>query len=151
MRAYTLEDIKASFLADDLRHWRDPKLDLIQWQEIDFLSWKHPVDGNYFACLECEGKLIGLVVQMNSGVGNSRNTCALCGASNHEIGTKACFVETRRNPRKKVGTHICADLACSERVRGERAGLFSYETISTGRRIERLQERLIRFAKRTFS
>ncbi len=150
MKVYTLEQIKASFLADDLEQWKAPDLTAVHWQEIDFLSWKHPQDGHYFACIESDEDLIGIVVRMNSGIGSGRNACALCGASNHAMGVKACFVETRNNPRKKIGTHICADLGCSARVRGQSAGLFSYETISTGRRIERLQERLQRFIRRSF-
>lgn len=143
MKPYPLESIKQSFPARDIDQvWQDPDLQDFPWEERDFISWKHPHAGHYFACLDTPEGLRGIIFQMNSGMGRSSGYCDLCFASNREIGIKPAFIEQGSNPRRKIGIYVCGDLACSQRVRGQKSAYFMYETISVGRRIERLQMRL---------
>ncbi|MFW7379422.1 MAG: FBP domain-containing protein [Oligoflexus sp.] len=149
MNKYSIETIKSSFSCHDIQErWSAPDVRNIYWDDLDFLTWKHPDSGHYYACLETVNGLHGVVFQMNPGNGRSAGHCDFCLASNQEIGVKAAFIEVDSNPRYKVGLHVCGDLACSARVRGKQAGYFMYETISVGRRIERLQSRLQRFWQR---
>ena len=150
MNKYDVEDIRQAFIPDDRTNWVDPKLSAIQWDDLDFLAWKHPKAGNYFACVEEGGRLFGFIFSMNTGTGNTGTNCDLCFASNDEVGVKAAMVETVDNPKKKIGIHVCSDLACSHRVRGLQRGVFLYETISTGRRIERLQQKMVRFVTKVY-
>ena len=150
MNKYSLEQIKEAFIPDDRRDWVDPKLERLVWDELDVLAWKHPKGGNYFACIEDNGQLYGMIFQMNAGAGRAGASCDLCYGTNDESGVKSAFIELVDNPRRKLGIHVCSDLACSQRVRGEAPAVFMYETISTGRRIERLQEKLGRFAQKVF-
>lgn len=146
MRPYTLEELKSTFSYEELQQWVDPRE--VDWAENDFLAWKHPQAGNYFVCVPTREKLYGMVFRMNAGAGNMQGQCELCFASNTDQGVKLATVETQDNPRRQIGFHVCSDMACSERIRGLRAGLFMYETISVGKRIERLQGKIERFARR---
>lgn len=146
MKVYSLEEIRSSFFVDDLKHWSPPDLNRFAWQDMDYLAWPHPRAGSFFVCIETEQGLVGSVFEMNAGAGRNQVSCGLCYASNQEIGAKSAMIATASNPRRKIGIHVCADLACHERVRGQRPALFQYETISVGRRIERLQQKLGRIA-----
>jgi hypothetical protein len=138
-----MDAIESSFLpADRYGNWVAPNLNQFPWDDRDFLAWKHPLAGNYYIVAETRAGLTGLILQMNPGVGSTSSPCQLCLATNHRSGVKAAFVESHSNPRRKIGLHVCGDLGCSHRVRGQLPGHFMYETISTGRRIERLQMRL---------
>lgn len=149
MQKYSTQTIKNSFSAHDVQdRWLAPDLNQIYWEDLDFLAWKHSDGGHYYACFETSKGLHGVIFQMNPGNGRSGGHCDLCLASNHDVGVKAAFVEIDANPRFKIGLHVCGDLACSARVRGQQAGYFMYETISVGRRIERLQSRLQRLLRR---
>lgn len=150
MNQYTLEEIKAAFIPDDQELWLDPDLNSVSWDDRDFLAWKHPKAGNYFVCVEDNGKLMGMIFQMNTGAGNLGASCDLCFATNDELGVKSAFIEVVDKPRRKLGVHVCSDLACSSRVRGVKPGVFMYETISVGRKVERLQEKIRRFACRIY-
>ncbi len=146
MRPYLLDELKATFSHDERQEWVDPKN--INWEERDFLAWKHPQAGYYFVCVPSRERLYGMVFRMKAGAGNLFGQCDLCLASNDEQGVKLATVETVDNPRRQIGLHVCADLGCSERIRGLKAGLFMYETISIGKRIERLQMKMERFARK---
>lgn len=148
MRPYTLEEIKSAFAPYDRAIWVDPDLKSISWEDQDFLAWKHPEAGSYYVCVDSREKLYGMVFKMNAGAGNLRGQCDLCHASNNIQGIKLALVETQDNPRRQLGVQVCADLACSERIRGLKAGIFMYETISVGKRIERLQMKIERFARK---
>ncbi|NRA63888.1 MAG: FBP domain-containing protein [Pseudobacteriovorax sp.] len=138
------------FYKDDRTHWSPPKLSNVDWGSIDFLSWKHEKNGNYYLLMEQEDGdgVRGFVVEMNAGHGVNKNSCSLCHARNQDIGVKAAFIKTNSNPRRKIGIHVCGDLGCSHRVRGILPSIFPFETITVGRRIERLQERLNRLLLR---
>lgn len=148
MRPFKLEEIKAAFAPFDRVAWVDPELSSIQWDDLDYIAWKHPDAGSYFVGVDSREKLYGMVFKMNAGAGNLRGQCDLCHASNNVQGIKLALVETQENPRRQLGIQVCADLACSERIRGLKAGVFMYETISVGKRIERLQLKLQRFARK---
>ncbi len=148
MRSYTLEEIQASFAPYDRALWVNPEVKSLDWEDQDFLAWKHPEGGSYFVCVDTREKLYGMVFSMNAGAGNLRGQCDLCHASNNVQGIKLAMVETADNPRRKLGLQVCADLACSARIRGLERGVFMYETVSVGKRIERLQLRLERFARK---
>ncbi|SMF14019.1 FBP domain-containing protein [Pseudobacteriovorax antillogorgiicola] len=150
MNQYSMTDIRAAFIPDDRKDWVDPEIHRIVWDDIDFLAWKHPKAGNYYACVESGGELLGFVLSMNTGNGSSAVSCDLCFANNDDVGVKAALIETLENPKRKIGIHCCADMACSARVRGLSQGIFMYETITVGRRIERLQDKMMRFAKRVY-
>lgn len=148
MHPISFEDVKSSFFEDDLERWDAPPLDTWSWDFNDFIKWQHYAAGNYYACVPTANGPVGMVFEMNNGNGVSSNVCGLCYARNNEVGVKAAWVKTATNPRRKVGMHVCADLGCSLRVRGTLPGHFYYETISKGRRIERLQTRLEKFANK---
>lgn len=149
MRKHSLESVKSAFALKDVKdNWQDPPLDDVDWEELDFLAW-NPIGGSdYFVCFENANELVGAVFSMNAGGARSSGHCDLCYATNREHGVKAAMIEVDANPRYKIGLHVCSDLACSARVRGNLPAYFMYETISVARRIERLQQRASNFARR---
>lgn len=145
MQKPTARQIKAGFSVEEQQDWCDPPEE-VDWQDSDFLAWKHPRGGSWFVLMPLGEGWQGMVFQMNAGAGTAGGPCQLCLATGPEPGTKAALVETWSNPRRKLGLHVCADMGCSQRVRGLRPGRFMSETLSAGRRIERLQMRLAGFA-----
>lgn len=146
MELWTPERIKQSFIPDDLLRYTPPPKGLAV-EDRDFIAWPEHGTGRYFSVIPTSEELVGLIFQMNPGQGTLTGRCSLCMATNYEVGTKAALIETLTNPRRKVGYHVCADLECSARCRGLVPGIFMYETIGTGRRIERLQFNLQRLTR----
>jgi hypothetical protein len=148
MRKLDRNTIHEAFASHDRMLWEEPRLEDLDWDDHDFLAWPHPQAGSYFFCVPTEQAAVGAIFEMNAGAGSFQGSCDICHAQNHDVGIKSALIETHSNPRRKIGFHVCADLGCSARIRGLRPALFPYETISVGRRIERLQEKLARIVSR---
>lgn len=117
----------------------------LSWAEREYYSWFRADESTAFLVTALPERNVGLVLYPSSPVG--RGMCDLCLGFDRQQGTRLFMAENWQRPRLKQGVHICADLNCSDTVRG---GLWVYrmsETISVGRRIERLQERLERFVR----
>jgi len=148
MRKLDRSLVREAFAVHDRMDWQEPDLEMFPWDDHDVLAWRHPVGGSYYVCIPTRDGAVGAIFEMNAGAGNFAGSCDICHAQNHDVGVKPALIETHANPRRKIGFPVCADLGCSLRIRGLRAAHFPYETISVGRRIERMQEKLGRIVER---
>jgi hypothetical protein len=97
----------------------------LDWAELDLLGWrdpKAPLRG--YLVLEVDGEPLGIAVRAADTRMSSRTTamCLLCQTAQSgdavSLFTARRVGEAGRNGNT-VGTYICADLACSHRVRTE--------------------------------
>ncbi|MBB3083465.1 FBP domain-containing protein [Geodermatophilus sabuli] len=97
----------------------------LDWAELDLLGWrdpKAPLRG--YLVLEVDGEPLGIAVRAADTRMSSRTTamCLLCQTAQSgdavSLFTARRVGEAGRNGNT-VGTYICADLACSQRVRTE--------------------------------
>lgn len=129
MRALTEREVRRSFVncsrgeASGLALPRD--FDALDWAELEMLGWrdpKAPLRGYLVA--EIDGEPLGLALRAAATRMSVRTavSCLLCqtGRSGDAVSlfTAKRMGEAGRNGNT-VGTYICADLACSARVRTE--------------------------------
>ena len=155
--------IHASFDRIDQAYLCEPNLKLVNWSDIDFLSWSSPERHRSFLCIptpssyrsrsaEIHSKKltnnhVGLVIRFH-GQGTDNGLCDLCLTANRTTGTHLGMIDSFTTPRRSHGLHVCRDLDCSAAVRGAVGNRGLSETISIGQRIERLQGRLLALLQR---
>lgn len=108
----------------------------------DYLAWTHPAGGRVFLVFAAPGKQpIGLVFDgKGSGGPSVPAMCDWCHCSS--LGTGVGLLTAQVNAKKRVGTHVCADLSCRQKLEQEsdRSGR------SVVPAVEQLLERMGRFA-----
>jgi hypothetical protein len=147
MRAMTSAEVLAAFDPVD----RDslsppPPLAGIAWEERDFLAWRDASGHVAYVVVPLAERDVGLVLKLGQTRGAGQ--CDLCFGIDREGGATLALAETWDNPRRKVGLHVCASLACSDGVRGRIWISSMGEVMPPGKRIERLQRNLEAFARR---
>ena len=150
MQSLTKEQIENSFSDSDHRvlHLPSDLLEDVDFAELDYFGWKDPSGHFGYVVVEHDGALQGLVFRMHPGEPTaSTGMCNLC-LSVHNHGTKAISIQSRTKPNQSIGIHVCRELNCSHMVRGKMPGILMGETISVGKKIERLQVNLSRFVGR---
>ncbi len=145
MHALRLPEILAAFDAVDREGVTPPDLATVAWGEIDYLAWRHLSEPRVFMVVPLPERLVGLVVRTHGG--RRGGFCDLCYSVDRDHGTTLGVVDSWIRPRQAMGFHVCASFACSEGARGLRFVYRMGEASSTGRRIERLQDRVSRFAR----
>ena len=148
MQALNTAEIIAAFDLIDRDGLVAPNLTGVPWGDHDYFAWKHPTDPKTFMVVpmpERVGAVVGLVLKT---YGPSRpGMCDLCFGVDRVHGSTLALAETWARPRTSLGIRICAGFDCSDGARGLKWISSMGETISAGRRIERLQENVTRFAR----
>lgn len=129
MQALTEKQVRRSFVncskgeANALALPKD--FDSLDWAELELLGWrdpKAPLRG--YLVVEVDGEPVGIAVRAADSRMAARRSamCMLCqtprSADGISLFTARRTGEAGRNGNT-VGTYICADLACSHRVRTE--------------------------------
>ncbi len=108
----------------------------------DYLAWTHPAGGRVFLVFAVAGGVpTGIVFETNGGGAEGAPAmCDWCHCTGK--GTEVGLLTARLNAHKRVGAHVCVDLACQRKVEEEcnRAGK------SVRPAMAKLVERMGRFA-----
>lgn len=116
---------------------------LIDWEHIDFLSWRDPgLKGRAYIVTLRDDRPVGVILRAaESSMSHHRSTmCNLC-QTLQPADQVSLFSARRAGERGErgdsVGTYICADLSCPENVRLA-SPLAPQEIVPSGRRISRI-------------
>jgi len=126
MRPLTEDDVRASFVNasdDELRLVALPSdFMLTDWDHLDFLAWRDPhTRGRGYLIAELGGQPHGIVLRAADGSSRARSAmCNLCHTT-QPADQVSLFTARRAGSAgahgDSLGTYICADLTCHERVR----------------------------------
>ncbi len=85
----------------------------------DYLAWAHPAGGRVYLVFAVPGGTpTGLVFDAGHGTGPSVPAmCDWCHCSS--AGTGVALLSARKNAKKRVGVHVCADLSCKQKLEDE--------------------------------
>lgn len=145
MQQLAVQDVMNAFDPIDRPDVQAPRLEGIRWDELDYLGWRHPGQDKAFMVVPLRERLVGLVFHISSS--SRPGICDLCFGIDRECGAASVLVHTWAKPRIAYGITVCSNLDCSDSVRGYKWVYRMGETISAGRRIERLQENVTKFAR----
>ena len=149
MQALTLESVKSAFDPIDRAELTLPNLEGVIWEERDYFAWKDPGASRAFMVVPLRERNVGLVFRLVSSA--HAGFCDLCFGVDREAGAVAAMVSGWMKPRTSHGIMVCSNFDCSDGARGFKYIYGMGETISAGRRIERLQENIAKFARRVTS
>ena len=155
MQAATRDEIEAAFGG-----WTDkeelfvPKLDEIDWDARDFLGWVHP--GGHLGYLvhwsPVDGELKGTVLRRSRRGGKKPHVemCAWCHHVHYSGGTAMFSVSLKGSHGRHIfGNVVCADLACSLRIRNLiGAPPWASETMYLPARIWRMQHKMHKWLRK---
>ena len=127
MRALTEQQIRRSFVncsrseAQAMTVPRD--LAVVPWEDLEFLGWRDPrAPLRGYVVLERDGGVLGIALRAADSRMSSRTAamCLLCQST--QSGADVSLFTARRageagRSGNTVGQYVCADLACSQRVR----------------------------------
>lgn len=145
MRKLTLSEVVNAFDAIDRSQLIEPDLTHIDWEAHDYLAWRDPGSHKTFMVVSLPERNVGLVFRADASA--RPGMCDICFGVNRRSGATMATVDSWSNPRKSIGLHVCADFDCDAGARGLAPVDHMSETISTGRRIERLQMNLEKFVR----
>ncbi|GAA4545875.1 FBP domain-containing protein [Pseudonocardia xishanensis] len=118
----------------------------------DVVGWRDPKAPDRAVLLvPADGEPVGIALRSSSNAVGSAAMCALC-RTTHGPGGTALFSAARKGARGRggdtVGTYVCADLACADHVRVEKAtaALRPAPGLSVDERRAGLRERAAAFA-----
>jgi hypothetical protein len=145
MQPMTPEEILQAFDPADREQLALPDLSQVAWEDLDYFGWHDPGASRAYLVTHLPERPVGLVMKAYSSP--RQGFCDLCFSVDKEAGARAVMVETWKNPRTNFGIMVCANLDCSASARDKKWVYRMEETISTGRRIERLQQNVDRFVR----
>ncbi|REE96747.1 FBP domain-containing protein [Thermomonospora umbrina] len=130
MKPVTEHDVRTSFVncsKGEAKRLHLPKdfADL-PWPDLDFLGWRDPgAPGRAYVVAEHGNRLVGVALRAASGAARgftSRSMCSLCLTTHGSTGVALMAARRRGDPDRyaSVGQYLCADLACSLYLRGQR-------------------------------
>ncbi len=145
MKPMTPEQVALAFDPLDREMLTVPSLAGVAWDELDYFGWHDPGTGRAYLVTELPERSVGIV--MKSHAAPHQGFCDLCFAVDKISGARMVMAETWLRPRTSYGISVCANLDCSAGARGTKSVYQMEETISNGRRIERLQANVARFVR----
>ncbi len=145
MRPLSAEAVMAAFDAIDLPLVTKPDLTYVAWSELDYLVWQHPDGGLAYMVTTLPERPVGIVMRLSHTRG--RTMCDLCYGVDRDAGTVMVMVDSWAKPRTAHGLCVCSDFECSAGARGLKYMYRMGETITVGRRVERLQQNVEAFAR----
>lgn len=145
MKEMTAAQISRAFDALDREGLDLPDLSQVKWDELDYFGWHDPGKGRAYLVTSLAERDVGIVLKTSANP--HRGLCDLCLSVDVESGTRMLMAETWKKPSTNLGIMMCANLDCSASARGLKWVYQMEETITIGRRIERLQENVAKFAR----
>lgn len=118
MRPLTRDQIQKLVHRREQKSFKLPSnFDLIRWDEIEFLTWKHP-SGHKAYLLESEtGEPRLWVLECDPKPQRIKATmCSLCFSVQSGQRIQSFSYRPEQNRNKILGTHFCADLGCVQNV-----------------------------------
>lgn len=146
MQELTQAQIFEAFDAIDRPELSAPDLYSVPWSDLDYFAWAHPTERKQFLVVPLKERLVGLICRVNTAP--HTGFCDFCFSVDRVFGTSTIMVDSWERPRSSLGLNVCSNFDCSDSVRGFKWVYRMGETIPAGRRIERLQENVSRFARR---
>lgn len=145
MKPMTPEQVALAFDPLDRDLLVLPDLAAVAWDDLDYFGWHDPGTSRAYLVAELPERAVGIV--MKSQAAPHQGFCDLCFSVDKEAGARTVMAETWAKPRTNFGISVCANLDCSAGARGTKWVYQLEETITTGRRIERLQANVDRFVR----
>lgn len=147
MRPLNREEILSVFSKKERRKIKLPELELINWENLDFLGWIHSSGHLGFVVYEFRNKLRGIVLERNPhAIGSGVRMCSWCYTLNTASGVRL-FTYQIPNTKITIGNYICADLQCSFYIRGiKETGIAQMqENLSVSKKIQRYRKNIENF------
>lgn len=147
MRTLTREEIISSFRKKDVKNLKLPDLNIVEWENIDYLGWLHPSGHLGFMVYELDSILIGLVLDKTTPGTKNAKMCSLCLTIHSGNGVSMFSTQVHSKPNTKHGIYVCSNLHCSLYVRNKKDLPVNQmrETISIDDKICRLNSNLDNF------
>lgn len=150
MRALEPAQLFSAFQLDEGEELPLPKLQGIAWGNLDFLGWCNRTGDKAYLAFDTNGAVVGLALdRMVVGASKARSfMCSICRTMHGARGIANFTYRSRRDPPYRTLTDMfCGDLRCSLYVRGLLSTDVSqfYETITVGRKVERLRSGIDRY------
>ncbi|WP_436763121.1 FBP domain-containing protein [Streptosporangium sp. V21-05] len=158
MRPISEHEIRASFVnytKGEVKRLAVPRdLDARPWEDLDFLGWRDPASpGRAYLVAEHGDRLAGVALRRAAPhTGHARRTmCSLCLTTHTGDGVSLMTARRTGGNGDSVGAYICADLACSLYLRGQRdagPGGRMPESLTLEEKIERTAGNVTRFLRK---
>lgn len=145
MKMLSLQEVVDAFDPIDRPFVKEPNLSRVAWDDLDYLAWRHPSENKAYLVAALPERNVGLLLRL--GAGFQRGMCDLCCGVDRDVGSVMALIDSWARPRAALGLNICGNFECSEGARGLKFVYRMGETITAGRRIERLQENLSAFLR----
>jgi len=101
------------------RHVHVPELESVNWSQFDYFGWVDAQTRTGYMVAPYRGNIVGVVLDPTKSTQRNETQCDLCGVV-HNPGHACLYTAGTINPRIRIGRIICADLCCSEYLRGTR-------------------------------
>lgn len=158
MRVISEHEIRASFVnctKGEVKRLAVPRdLDARPWENLDFLGWRDPAaPGRAYLVAEHGDRLVGVALRRAAPhAGHARRTmCSLCLTTHTGDGVSLMTARRTGGDGDSVGAYICADLACSLYLRGQRdagPGGRMPESLTLEEKIDRTAGNVTRFLRK---
>jgi len=123
MKPLTESDIRASFVnltPTEAERVVLPGLHEVMWDEREYLGWRDPSGPRGYVVMWRDDDIVGFMLRAAQTQGRGTAICSLC-STQQPGGQVTMFTAPRAGAAGRaghsVGTHICADLACSMLIR----------------------------------
>lgn len=147
MRPLTTKEILSAFSKRERKEIKLPDLELIDWENLDFLGWIHPSGHLGFVVYEFPTRVRGIVLERNTQASSGGiRMCSWCYTLNIASGVR---LFTYQIPKTKItiGDYLCADLQCSLYLRGIKKTDITQmrESLSVSEKIQRCKSNIEKF------
>jgi hypothetical protein len=116
------EEIVAAFSKRDRKILKLPRnLSQIEWDEITYLSWRHPDGSKWFMVYSPLDELHGLVLEKVESAGSSAKQCSWCDTTNAGDKIAQFVVRHALNRNITIGISVCSSLNCDDYIRGRKS------------------------------
>lgn len=153
MNPLTRDDIRELFTKRQRKELRLPDVDAIDWDNLDFLGWKHPSGHLSYVVYEFEGDFKGIVFEATRQSNKARvMSCSWCITQQPGDAISLYSIQLPDNEKVTIGDYICSDLQCSLYVRNLKQPNIPrlQENLSIEGRIARLQKNVDGFFNRLY-
>lgn len=150
MRHLTTQEVLESFPFRQRKKVKLCKLDDVQWDSIEYLSWFHTSGHLAYIVFEASIGVRGLILEKKSFQGRRASMCSWCKTVHGSTGIATFSVSRVNNPASVIGDFVCVGLDCSAHIRGTGGVNSMRETIDLEQKAERLRSSLDDFFVRAY-
>lgn len=114
----------------------------------DYVAWMEPSGARAFVVFADPGSRapMGIVLRRDTSGATPPAICEWCHSTRGEGGIG--LLTATASDKRRVGIHLCRDLACKERVEAAAEADSSFVPVSARDRVRRVVERMASFARR---